>query len=280
MKKSFLLIPALAAFTLLSCGGGNGILSQHPPDSTPFDDGRDAINRVSTDRVSTEDNAAPESPETESPETELSETESSAPESSTESSIAYEVTELLVDKKLINITRDDLDNFDKQNLEQDPNHIVVSPGDGIMRLHCYPYKSGGYYVAVIWDVVCDCPGEYRYEYFTYKDGNVTKAKSLFPKPTINDFYSNADKFPKDVFNILKQRISENTYYYFYYDGNNLTASFDGFEWDGGYEVPKQFKKYYETKEASFANITYIWDGEKFVRDPQTAPYEEDLALFK
>ena len=275
MKKSFLLIPALAVLILASCGGGNGNQSQNTTDSTSFDDGRDAINRVSTDRVSTEDNAAPESPETE-----LSETESSAPESSTESSIAYEVTELLVDKKLINITRDDLDNFDKQNLEQDPNHIVVSPGDGIMRLHCYPYKSGGYYVAVIWDVVCDCPGEYRYEYFTYKDGNVTKAKSLFPKPTINDFYSNADKFPKDVYNILKQRIAGNTYYYFYYEGNNLTASFDGFEWDGGYDVPKQFKKYYETKEASFANITYIWDGEKFVRDPQTAPYEEDLALFK
>ena len=43
MKKSFLLIPALA---LLSCGGGSGNQSQNA-DSTSID-GRDAINRVST----------------------------------------------------------------------------------------------------------------------------------------------------------------------------------------------------------------------------------------
>ena len=43
MKKSFLLIPALA---LLSCGGGNGNQSQNA-DSTSID-GTDAINRVST----------------------------------------------------------------------------------------------------------------------------------------------------------------------------------------------------------------------------------------
>ena len=46
MKKSFLLIPALA---LLSCGGGSGNQSQNA-DSTSID-GRDAINRVSTENA-------------------------------------------------------------------------------------------------------------------------------------------------------------------------------------------------------------------------------------
>ena len=52
MKKSFLLIPALAALILASCGGGNGNQSQNA-DSTSID-GRDGVHTVST-----EENATP-----------------------------------------------------------------------------------------------------------------------------------------------------------------------------------------------------------------------------
>lgn len=166
-----------------------------------------------------------------------------------------------------------------KEVDEHPEFMEIAPDDGFLRLRCYPMKSGGYYVLLIWDEVCDCPGAYRYEYFNYKDGSLTKAKSLLPKPSITDFYANSDKFPKDIFNILKTRTSECNYCTFDRNGEKLTANFEIYEWDGEYVVPKPLNPYFEKKGDDSPKILYIWDGEKFVRDPENQPYEEDLSLF-
>ena len=260
MKKPFLIIPAIA-LALASCGGGNS----------------NQNGGTATDTTAT----------VETPQCDVSTTTDTVTSANAvtdiKQCIAYEVLLKYAEKYDYPSKQMVEDQFDSEyaqaQLAKDPEFVEASPGDGMMRLHCYPNKNGGYYVVVIFDEVCDCPGAYRYEYFNYKDGNLTKAKSLLPKTTINDFYANADKFPKDVFNILKPRATGNVYHYFYSDSHKLTASFDGFEWDGGYDIPAPLKKYYEEKEASFPSITYIWDGEKFIRDPECEPYEEDLSLF-
>ena len=166
-----------------------------------------------------------------------------------------------------------------KEVDEHPEFMEIAPDDGFLRLRCYPMKSGGYYVLLIWDEVCDCPGAYRYEYFNYKDGSLTKAKSLLPKPSITDFYANSDKFPKDIFNILKTRTSECNYCTFDRNGEKLAANFEIYEWDGEYVVPKPLNPYFEKKGDDSPKILYIWDGEKFVRDPENQPYEEDLSLF-
>ena len=258
--KKHLIIPVLAALTLASCGGGNSNQNNNS-DTT-------AVATVETPQCDVSTTTANETADT---------------ITDTKQCIAYEVLLKYAEKydyPSKQMVEDQFEGeFKREQLAQDPEFVEASPGDGMMRLHCYPYKNGGYYVLVIFDEVCDCPGAYRYEFFDYKDGNLTKAKSLLPKPTINDFYANADKFPKDIFNILKPRATGNVFHYYDYDSHKLTASFEGFEWDGGYDVPAPLKKYYEAKEASFPSITYIWDGEKFIRDPECEPYEEDLSLF-
>ena len=236
MKKPFLIIPAIA-LALASCGGGNS----------------NQNGGTATDTTAT----------VETPQCDVSTTTDTVTSANAvtdiKQCIAYEVLLKYAEKydyPSKQMVEDQFDSEYAQNqLAKDPEFVEASPGDGMMRLHCYPNKNGGYYVVVIFDEVCDCPGAYRYEYFNYKDGNLTKAKSLLPKTTINDFYANADKFPKDVFNILKPRATGNVYHYFYSDSHKLTASFDGFEWDGGYDIPAPLKKYYEKKEASFPSIT-------------------------
>ena len=193
-------------------------------------------------------------------------------------SIAYEVVEKMVDNKLVPFKKDALECIGQKYIAENINRISVHPGDGSMYLHCFPMNGGGYYVPVVWNEVCDCPVAYRYEYYTYKDGNLTKAKSLIPKPTINDFYANADQLPANVSAILKQRIADNTYYYFAKD-SAICVSFEGIEWDGEYVVPEPLKKFFDSKRNNFPHINYIWDGGKFIRDPEDKPYEEDLSLF-
>ena len=234
MKKSFLLIPALA---LLSCGGGNTNQSQNNTDST----------------------ATPEPTP----------------------AIAYEVAKKISEIDPTWFSKEEFDKLDKVWTESDNDYFCFFQiGDPMFYIECFPLKSGGYYAVEMISKVCDCPGDYEYLHYIYKDGNLSKTGSLLPKPTLNDFYSNADKFPKAVQTHLKDAVENRTDYSFVTSSNGLEVTFQGFEYDGDYDVPKSMKTYYAKKGAVFANITYIWDGEKFIRDPQTSPYEEDLNLFK
>lgn len=194
-------------------------------------------------------------------------------------SIAYEVVEKMVEKEFAGFEKNALEHIEQKDIVENLNRIRVYPGDGSMSLHCYPMNGGGYYVPVVWDDFCDCPVNFHYGDYTYKDGNLTKTKSLIPKPSINDFYTNADQIPANVSAILKQRIADHSYYYFTKD-SAIMVTFEGFDWDGEYDVPAPLKKYYEKKRSNFPGINYIWNGEKFIRDPEDNLYEEDLSLFE
>ena len=256
MKKQ-LLISALAAFTLYSCGSGiNQNTGNQNADTT--------AKNADTVTAAPGQNAEPVADEPKS------------------YPIACEVALKYAEKNELFLSTENVKeryaSYGKE-VDEHPEFMEIAPDDGFLRLRCYPMKSGGYYVLLIWDEVCDCPGAYRYEYFNYKDGSLTKAKSLLPKPSITDFYANSDQFPKDIFNILKTRTSECNYCTFDRNGEKLAANFEIYEWDGEYVVPKPLNPYFEKKGDDSPKILYIWDGEKFVRDPENQPYEEDLSLF-
>ena len=256
MKIKHLTI-ALAAFTLYSCGSGtNQNTGNQNADTT--------ANNADTVAAAPVQNAEPVADEPKS------------------YPIACEVALKYAEKNELFLSTENVKeryaSYGKE-VDEHPEFMEIAPDDGFLRLRCYPMKSGGYYVLLIWDEVCDCPGAYRYEYFNYKDGSLTKAKSLLPKPSITDFYANSDKFPKDIFNILKTRTSECNYCTFDRNGEKLAANFEIYEWDGEYVVPKPLNPYFEKKGDDSPKILYIWDGEKFVRDPENQPYEEDLSLF-
>ena len=244
MKKSFLLIPALA---LLSCGGGSG------NSNSSSDSSSDSSSNQQQDTATTQSTHW----------------------------IAYEVAQKIPEISPNWYSKEDFDGLNLDWIEKDnENYCSFQLSDPFFSIGCFPLKSGGYYVVEIISLVCDCPGDYEYNHFIYKDGKLSKTGSLLPKPTLNDFYSNADKFPKAVQTHLTDAVQNRTDYSFVASNNGLDVDFQGYEYDGEYVVPKFMKAYYAKKGAAFAHVNYIWDGEKFVRDPQTSPYEEDLALFK
>ena len=66
-----------------------------------------------------------------------------------------------------------------------------------LSIVCYPYNTGGYYVLVIWDWVFDRPDDEDYISYKFKDGILTRTKSLLPTPGIDDFFANAEAYLND-----------------------------------------------------------------------------------
>jgi len=220
-----------------------------------------------------------------------------------DSNIAYKVVEKLIEKKLINFDKKELDKawadkHDPKEIEwfpeyKDPGYLNMYFSREYTHIYCLPYNRGGYYIIKLsGESGCD-PDEYRF--FNYKDGKIERDNN-YPKPTLKDFYANADKFPSEAINFFSSLIAEHSYYMDYVK-NKLIVHFIPFEYEyrqkiRGHVVPASLRKFFYAKQEAnnqYANkkgpyklpkVIYIWNGEEFVRDPENKPYEEDLSLFE
>lgn len=147
------------------------------------------------------------------------------------------------------------------------------------RLDCFPFTKGGYFVIFRDFDFCDCAHIAYYTYI-YRDGRLTKDETLLPDPRIDDYYSNADKFPEEGRKALEMLMTENNYLY---DANTgqLNVNFSIWECDEyGSHMPVALKGFDRKDDDPVPTIAYNWNGEKFVRDPQNKPLTEDLAYFE
>ena len=162
--------------------------------------------------------------------------------------------------------------------------------DGNFSLYWYNYffpkKSGGYDIIV---VATNAGGDayeptYEYSRFAYSNGQLTRADKII-NLSINDFYSNADQFPEAGADGIKDAI-ENSPCYSDIDETSLSVTFFPWNFEGDDPEEAEFVlpavlSGFENKEGDkFPKIKFVWDGETFVRDPESKPIEEDLKYFE
>ena len=202
------------------------------------------------------------------------------------------------------LTKESVDNLSEKDEIDGEAHCAYVVSDEeedvefTVAADCFPLSDGGY--AVIFTKTSGCCLCYysQYEGYCYKEGVLTEAKELLPYTTIDDFYSNADSFSDEVFNLLA-----NSPGYFWFDNekNQLVAGFDPYNCTesirvylpkplrGMYlKIDEKFEDYSENEQREaigggnfeiFPTIAYHWEGEKFVRDANSKPLEEDLKYF-
>ena len=217
MKKSLLLIPALALF---SCGGGNTNQSQNNNATTA--DGTDAINRVST------------TPESESAPTEF-------PDVEPETNIAFEacqkINPLAKDFAKADTAGKLMFSFSTLDEEMDLDRTVSTV--------CKSHKSGGY-VVIYQDKTEGFIGDGYMErinkcaVYLYNNGTLTERNDLLPKPTMEEYFASDGLvfYGRDI-DSYKTSLKSSGYSYELID-KNLTLFFADsdenpsmvFNWDG------------------------------------------------
>ena len=137
-------------------------------------------------------------------------------------------------------------------------------------LACLPIKTGGYYIIYIDNLYSEDSKDYT---LFYKDGKMTEIpkSQLYPQPTIDDFYTNANQIPKEIHDLLANEI-ENNLIYLYHENNDLLNVWLG---DPKSESLNQLKN----DGFPFPMRLYIWDGERFVPDPDDKPQTIDMKYF-
>ncbi len=135
---------------------------------------------------------------------------------------------------------------------------------------CFPLKNGGYYVL------------FQNQTFTYKDGKLVKGPNFLPKPSIDDFFADADKFPKDARDAIQKKVETASSAYYDKDAEQLLVyvGIRNHDKEGNVSFPKALEKLialdtyddvpYDMK---YPNVRYIWNGEQFVRAPENKPLE-------
>ncbi|MBQ3658351.1 MAG: hypothetical protein II956_16155 [Bacteroidales bacterium] len=149
-----------------------------------------------------------------------------------------------------------------------------------MRLDCFPLKSGGYFVIKTDMIMDNCEYE-TYGSYVYSKSEIKPNNVLLPCPKINDYYSNADKFPEAARKELEEKILTKTRYY--YDSGALTVTFDPHccnEDNPEIRLAEPILGLAAKEGQRVPVISYTWDGEKFVRNPENKPLEEDIAYFE
>lgn len=135
---------------------------------------------------------------------------------------------------------------------------------------CFPLKNGGYYVL------------FQNETFTYKDGKLEKGPSFLPKPSIDDFFADADKFPKDARDAIQKKVETASSAYYEPDTEQLLmyVRIRSYDKEGNVSFPKALEKLIALDtyddvpyDMRYPNVRYIWNGEQFVRDPENKPLE-------
>lgn len=146
-------------------------------------------------------------------------------------------------------------------------------------LDCFPINSGGYF-ALFRTMSCGDYEHWTYTPYIYKDGRLSDGKSMMPVPGINDYYSNADKFPKDAAEVLSAAMEVPEYSIESNDDNiTLYVSFNPWELDErGGVLPAPLKGFQRKENMGFPGLSYHWTGNGFSTSDK--PYKEDLQYFE
>lgn len=146
-------------------------------------------------------------------------------------------------------------------------------------LDCFPINSGGYF-ALFRTMSCGDYEHWTYTPYIYKDGRLSDGKSMMPVPGINDYYSNADKFPKDAAEVLSAAMEAPDYTLESNDDNiTLYVSFNPWELDErGGVLPAPLKGFQRKENMGFPGLSYHWTGDGFSTSDK--PYKEDLQYFE
>ena len=268
MKALTLTILLALALAIASCGGGK--TTQNTSDGSQSADSTKTVETIgnTADEPSTTDNAT--------------------------DSVVIQVARILAAQKDNPLTEDDVKLYIKTytSIYNRLNIHDFQPkgidGYGV-SIHCYPYSTGGYYVLVIWELNGFRHGK-EYHSYTFKDGKLAETQSPLPTPGMDDFFANADQFPKDAYDEIKKRIPFYDYHWYY---EKMIVSFNCFEYVGGksnmgYKVPETLQTYFNALTGDGGEhyrgmpcIKYRWDGEKFVLDSDSdnKPFKEDLTYF-
>ena len=262
MKK--ILIPALALATLASCGGGTKTQNAGTASDTTAN-GRDGVHTVSTTDTTSRDSVQTvATPEPAINATELTE-------------IAMKI--LKEKLKVGGVTMDKITSSSKgvfNNKEyEDEWFRFFKHDDGNFSSYWYNYffpkKDGGYIVIA---VATNAGGDayeptYNFHIYDCKDGKIADG-TKYLKPTANDYYANFAEFPKPAAEAINDAIDEETRYEVV-DSKKVEVSF--FPWsfegddpeDAAFVLPRPLRGFDSKDGDIFPTITYIWDGEKFVK---------------
>ena len=107
-------------------------------------------------------------------------------------------------------------------------------------------------------------------------------RNALPKPDINDFYLNADKFPKEAYDCLaKARLSYK--FYINYSDNSISVTLDPYvgEPDATQKIlPDPISGLENRGYVYFPTVAYHWDGDNYIIDSKHKPFEEELRFFE
>lgn len=146
-------------------------------------------------------------------------------------------------------------------------------------LDCFLINSGGYF-ALFRTMSCGDYEHWTYTPYIYKNGRLYDGKRMMPVPGINDYYSNADKFPKDAADVLSAAMEAPEYCLEYCDDIiTLYVSFNPWELDErGGVLPAPLKGFQRKENGGFPGLSYHWTGDGF--SCADKPYKEDLQYFE
>ncbi len=117
----------------------------------------------------------------------------------------------------------------------------------------------------------------------YVDGRISftindhgTIRHALPKPEITDFYSNADKFPKEAYDCLAN--SPLSYkFYINYSDNSISVTLNPYK---NNVLPDPISGLANKSNPVFPYIIYHWDCDNYIIDSKHKPYEEDLRYFE
>lgn len=162
--------------------------------------------------------------------------------------------------------------------------LTYSPGDlsqaeGYMineTVYCYPAKDGSF-LAILEHVEAaeGQGGEYLYNFYNYKDGNLTKAENDIPVPAFLEMVVEPDerRGQDDILALLENLYKENPcgilQYIFFPEEGVVKMQLHPLSYSA-YVEPDENGKYrwleqFWEMRKDFSNIVYRWDGEKFVK---------------
>ena len=151
----------------------------------------------------------------------------------------------------------------------DSTHACFPAAGYYYDLGCFPLDEGGY--AAILDIA---KTEHKYCSYLFRDGVLTPDDSICPKPSLEDFFSNANDFPKPVFDALTKSIKSSKFWYvFSADEQNLTAKLS-------LMVNDKNKWLVWRLEPEMPEIPYVWNGSQFVIEEGYQPTEQDMSIFE
>ena len=185
---------------------------------------------------------------------------------------AYTILQTLMQQYDVPFTQENIDEAEWGDDDSEGLYCHFGAEPVNYLLHCFPHKNGGYMAILLAEDLSTF--EFRNYAFYYKDGEMTNPTDVLPYPTMEDYYSNADQFPKPAYFALSTVVE---YPIYNYDRakKQLQVTFMLLLSENDF-----VKKYMKARKAMIGpQITYTWDGEQFVRTPDNKPFDEDLSIF-